>query len=245
MGATPFPLAWAQNLDGLIARADSFSDRGELSQAVATLKQAEKLNSDVPEVQWRLARLYSRQIIDTPDQAAKKRLATESFEYATRAVAGAPNNSEAHVTLAIAYGKMTDFVNTRIKIEYSRLLKREADRSLELNPNNDFGHHVLGRWNFEMAGVNPLLRGVVRLLYGKIPAASREEGIRHLEIAVKLAPDVIPHHAELASVLERVGRKEEALAQWRTVSLLKAVDTQDREYQREAAARLGAGSSEQ
>lgn len=42
----------------------------------------------------------------------------------------------------------------------------DAKKALALEPGNDLAHHLMGRWHYEMAGLNAVVRTLVRLLYG-------------------------------------------------------------------------------
>jgi tetratricopeptide (TPR) repeat protein len=94
---------------------------------------------------------------------------------------------------------------------------------------------ILARWNFEMATLNPLLKGIAELVYGQFPPASTQAAIIHFKKAIELNPTRVIHHAEYAKALEALGDKEQAREEWTKVIELKAVDAQDRFYQRVAA----------
>jgi len=53
---------------------------------------------------------------------------------------------------------MTDFTSNRVKIEYSKFIRDETLKSLELDPTDEFAWHVIGRWHAGIAGLNPLLK---------------------------------------------------------------------------------------
>jgi Flp pilus assembly protein TadD len=69
---------------------------------------------------------------------------------------------------------------------------------------------VLGRWNYEIANLNSVLRVMAEAVYGKMPPASNDEAIRALSRAVELEPGNALFHAELGRAYLAAGRKEEA-----------------------------------
>ena len=95
--------------------------------------------------------------------------AESALDAAKRAVAADPNNAQAHLSLAIVYGRIALNEPPRRKIEMSRLIKQEAETAARLDPKNDYAWHVLGRWNYEIANFNPLLKALAQAIYGKIP----------------------------------------------------------------------------
>jgi tetratricopeptide (TPR) repeat protein len=91
-------------------------------------------------------------------------------------------------------------------------MKSHAERAIELAPTNDLAWHLLGRWHQAMAEVGPMLRGLVKLAYGGLPAASIEESISCLRKAVSLNPNRVAHQIELGRSLALAGKRDDALA---------------------------------
>lgn len=42
----------------------------------------------------------------------------------------------------------------------------DAKTALALEPKNDYAHHLMGRWHYEMASINAVVRTLVRVLFG-------------------------------------------------------------------------------
>lgn len=235
--------AFSQDLDELIKQADQYERNGETDLALGSLRQAEQVSADNPRVEKRLAREYIRKIEDAADPAARKRYGELSLELAQKAARKLPDDPEARVGLAAAYGKMLEMVDDKTKIEYSRRVYAEATRGVALDPNNDFGHLIIARWNFEMASLNPVMKGFAQIVYGRFPTASKEEAVVEFKKAIQLAPERITHHAEYAKVLDALGEKDAAHREWAKVTVLKATDSQDRRYQAAAIERLKSPAS--
>jgi hypothetical protein len=53
-----------------------------------------------------------------------------------------------------------------VQVQLASAALDDAALALRLEPNNDYAHHISGRWHYEMAGLNALARTLVRLLYG-------------------------------------------------------------------------------
>lgn len=231
----------AENPDvaALLLKGDTQVSQGDTRAALATFEQAEKLAPDDAGVLLRISQQASDLIGETKDEAAAQKLAQRSLDTAKRAVALAPDNSKAHLALSIAYGRMTDFVGNKTKLEYSRTIKSEAERAIALNPREDFAYHVLGRWHYGVATLNPMLRMLARVVYGGLPEASIEESARLLKKAAEIAPARLMHHHELARAYAALGQRDLARKEWRTVLTLKADDAEEQKDQREARAELG------
>jgi tetratricopeptide (TPR) repeat protein len=211
-GATlPAHATTAESLirDGLAAEA-----RLDTPRALEAFLAADKLKPGDAFILQKIARHTSDSIVDLPADAVaeKKRRAELALEYSKRAVALNPDNAENVLSLAVCHGTLAVYSDTRTKIKYSRLVKEEAERALAINPDYDWGHHLLGRWHYEVATLGATTRFFVRVIYGGLPDASVEKAIEHLERAVALAPQVSPHHLELGFAYLAADRPADARA---------------------------------
>jgi tetratricopeptide (TPR) repeat protein len=232
------PTGQGQDVSTLIRKADQLDAEEQADAAIDVLKQAEKISPNDPDVFIKLSQDYSDKIDAVRERSEKLHFANLCIEYAKKAVREAPDNSDAHVCLSIAYGKMTDFTDNKTKIEYSKVVKSEAERAIELNPKNDLALFILGRWNFDMATLNPFLKGIAQAFYGQLPPASKEKAIEYFQKAIAAAPRRIMYHGAYAEALESMGRTQEAKAEWLRVKQLKPTDREDRKYLAEAEAKL-------
>ncbi len=117
-------------------------------------------------------------------------------------------------------------------------MKAEADRTLELDPMEDFAYHVLGRWNYAIATLNPILKLMAKFVYGGLPEASLEEAVKDYQKAIELAPQRVIHHHELARVYVALGEMDAARKEWETELTLKPEDNEGENDQKEARANL-------
>ncbi len=191
----------------------------------------------VPEL-LRLSREFSDRVDDAHPESLAQSHAERSLACAQRALAKDPSNAKAHLSVAVGYGKLTDFVSSKQKLEYSKRLHDEVLKSIALDPNDDHAWHLLGRWNSGMANINPVLRTMAGLIYGKLPPASNQEALRCLKKARDLAPQRLMHRSELARIYTTMGQTELALGEWKVVLTLPAVDRGDAKDKTEAKAAL-------
>jgi tetratricopeptide (TPR) repeat protein len=231
-------LAQSQDVSALIKQADTLDSQDRPFEAIQLLKQAEKISPNDPQILIGLSEDYSDAVDASKGQSQKSAYAKLCMDYAKRAVEVAPNNANAHVCLAVAYGKMTDFVDNKTKMQYSEVVKSEAEKAIELSPRNDVALFILARWNFDMATLNPILKAIAETLYGQLPPASKEKAVEYFQRAIAIAPDHIMYRAEYAKALESMGRTQEAKVQWQRVAQLKPAGAEDRSYVAEAMKKL-------
>jgi tetratricopeptide (TPR) repeat protein len=191
--------------DDLLTRASAAEQAMEPRRALELYYDALRTRPENAFILQKIARQYSDLVEEQTGAEEKKRYAQTALDYALRAVALEPENPVNVLSLAVCHGRLAVYSDTRTKVQYSRLIKEEAERSLALDPDYAWAHHVLGRWHYEVAGLGRTARFFVRLFYGGLPDASYAEGIRHLERAVALEPDVPAHRLELGFAHKAAG----------------------------------------
>jgi tetratricopeptide (TPR) repeat protein len=152
------------------------------------------------------------------------RAARTALDYAERAVRLNPRNSDAHLSVAIVLGKMTQFLGNRESIEASKRIKAEAEEAARLDPQSDYAWHLLGRWHQALAGMGTLTRGLAKMIYGEFPPATNEDAVRCFTKAIAINPSRLVHHVELGRTYAQMGHIAEARA-----AIAKGLAMPDRE----------------
>jgi tetratricopeptide (TPR) repeat protein len=226
-------------VDPVLDEARAAEARFEVARALELYLEADRLRPNDPVTLQKIAQQLSDLSLEVATAAEKKAQAAKALEFAKRAVALAPDSPVNVLSLAICYGKKGVFSDTRTKIEYSRLVRMEAERALALDPNYDWAHHVLGRWHLEVAELGAATRFVVRLVYGGLPPASKDQAILHLRRAAELAPERVPHHVELGFAYRAAGRTADARESFERALALPSLELYDEPAKERARAALG------
>jgi predicted Zn-dependent protease len=206
-------LAWVAPLSASeqwIEQGDSLDRQFKSAEALVAYQQAAAGRPDDADLQRKIAKQYVEMVLDAPTRREKTRLANLGYETALQAKKLDPQDPEVRVTVAIAAGRLAFYSDPRRRLELSSLVKTEAGESVRLNPRFALGWHVLGRWHYEIANLNPVLRVLAEAVYGKMPPGSSDEAVRCLERAVSLEPGNALFHAELGRAYLAVGRKGDA-----------------------------------
>jgi tetratricopeptide (TPR) repeat protein len=200
--------------DDLVREGVAAEAKLDSARALECFQQADAMKPGDAFILQKIAKQYSDLVPDQKTDAAKRELATHALDYAQRSFALEPTNAVYALSLAICHGHLALVSDVRTKVEYSRLIKDEAERSLQLDPNYAWAHHLLGRWHYEVAAFGPVPRFFARIFYGGIPPASAEEGVNHLRRATELEPEEMNHWVDLGFAYVATGRKAEARAVW-------------------------------
>ena len=199
----------------LLREAQAAEARLDSARALILYQQTDAAKPNDALILFKIAKQYSDLVPDQATDAGKKEFAQHGLDYAQRSHALEPTNAVYTLSLAICHGHLATVSDVRTKVEYSRLIKDEAERSLQLDPNYAWAHHVLGRWHYEVASLGVTARIFARLLYGGIPPASLEEGVTQLRRATELEPGELNHWIDLGFAYAAAGRKDDARASWK------------------------------
>ena len=196
-----------------IARGDAADEQLKTAESLAAYLEAEKLGGKDADLLRRISREYSLSMVDAKSKDEQRALGEKGLEYSKRAVEAGPDNAMAQVGLAICYGRVAPYLDNKTKIAYSKLVKEHADKTIKLDPSIDYAYHVLGAWNYELAGLNPILRAIAKLIYGALPPATYDDAVKSFKKAIELAPQRVAHHVELGRTYAAMGQKDFARAE--------------------------------
>jgi regulator of microtubule dynamics protein 3 len=165
-------------------------------------------------------------------------LYVQAVRYARRSVASNPAGADGHFALAASLGRESLAKGTNDRINSAAEIRREALRTLALNPKHDGAYHILGRWNAEIMRISGFSRFFAKKFLGAgvFKQASWEQAIYNMEKAVELDSTRIYHHLELAEIYADRKRRVDAKTQLRAVDSLPAREVMDSAYKREGAA---------
>lgn len=222
-------LAHAQTARELVIQGTVLDEQNKNAEALVIFLAADKLQPNDAGILRLIARQYGQLIPEAPSAAKKKQLAFQALDPALRAVQVDPDNAQAHLCLAIIYGRVAEHESARRKVELSRLIKEGAETAARLDPRLDFAWHILGRWNYELANFNPVLKALAQTIYGKFPDASNAKAVEHFQKAIAIAPRRVLHQIELGRTYAALGEKTKARRELQTGLDLPSTEKDDEE----------------
>lgn len=220
-------------LEEALVRVDSLRQAGEWNPARDRLQA---LRSEYPgriEVLWRLVYTYADLGKATEDDEQRARYYEQGLEVAKAGLAADSTSAWAHLSMAVAEGRVALDAGTGERIRRSRAVKRHVDRAIALDSTLDGAFHVRGRWNREVADLGFFKRAIVKTVYGGLPEASFEQAVRDFKTAIELHDEIF-HHLELGKTYLKLDREDAARAEFQTVLDMPLVDPFDPRYKKEA-----------
>ena len=162
------------------------------------------------EANWKAAQAIAnvaKQIQGNADSLKNRRdsLYAVGRVYAERAVRADSMGADGHYALSMVLGRLSRTKSSKERVRYAKIIYDEAMRAIELNPNHDNAHHVLGAWNAEVKRLSGIQRFFAKTLFGGgfMGKANWDDAVKHLQRAVEINPQHVYHRLELAE--DRLG----------------------------------------
>jgi tetratricopeptide (TPR) repeat protein len=197
------------------------------------------------EANWKAARAIAdvaKQIQSNADSLKHRRdsLYSVGRTYAERAIRADSTKADGHYVLAMVLGRLSRTKSSKERVRYAKIIYDEADKAVQINPEHDNAHHVLGAWNAEVKRLSGVQRFFAKALYGGgfMSKANWPDAVSHLERAVAINKQHIYHRLELAEVFVDLGQYSKARDQLHVVATLPIYDVLDPQYKEDAAALL-------
>ena len=216
-------------------------DAHDLRTGLAHFEAALALDATDYAANWRAAIALldqGEQMPDSIESAERDSLYARAEILARRSVAADSNGSEGHFAVAATVGRGSLTMGKKERIRRASVIRDEALRTIELDPDHDGAYHVLGRWNAEIMRLSGLSRFFAQSFLGAgiFRQASWEAAIGNLQRAVELDPARIYHRLELARIYADRKRYQEARDQLGRIESLPDRELLDPVYRERAAA---------
>ncbi|MFQ5707980.1 MAG: hypothetical protein ACE5HO_11050 [bacterium] len=217
----------AQNAVDHLAKGDAYANAFDNDKALAEYMAAYHADSSNCTALWKIAEAH----IDLGEEAQKSIQRQHYYlaeQWARKALAQCPDTANAHFFVAVSSGLIALYEGGKTKVQLSRIVKDEAEKTLALDPNHHGAYHVLGRWNREIANLSWILKLAAKIIYGGVPpGASNEAAVASFKKAIAIKPDWINHHKELGITYMKMKKWELAKQEFERVLKLPIADHQD------------------
>jgi tetratricopeptide (TPR) repeat protein len=216
-------LLFPSSLGGVasIEKGDREFKAMQYMRAAAQYDTALSVSVDSSSVLWRLARAWIC-YADTANPDRKFDLYKHAESFARRAVRADSTSSQAHAWLAAALGNVAMFEGGKTKVSLAHAIKREVDRAITLDGNNDVAWSILGSFHKAIGDVSWIEKQLANVFLGGLPDGGYGESEMAFHRAIALAPGTVRNHFELAQVYISLSRKKEAMDELRLTQTLPA-----------------------
>ncbi|KAF8059979.1 RMDN1 [Scenedesmus sp. PABB004] len=198
-----------------VARGIAAEAQMDLRGALACYTNAVTLAPGDAELLCRLAKQWSDLTYEEGASVEQiQEVNAKAVEYAERAITLAPKSAGGYMASCVSRGRLALLSDNKTKVRLAKEAQEAARTALAMEPGNDLAHHLMGRWHYEMAQINFVVRQLIRLVYGAALAPGRfEDALSEFSAAVSLNPNKLIHRVELGRTHLRLGHRREAYEQ--------------------------------
>lgn len=209
--------------------AHAFDNKGAL-QAYLKAHAADTSNCTAL---WKIAEAYIN-VGEESDKITQRQCYYTAEKWAQQAVAQCPDTANSHFFVAVTSGLLALHEGGKQKVERSKIVKAEAEKTLRLDPAHHGAYHVLGRWHRELANLSWVLKAAAKIIYGGVPpGASNEAAVANFKKAIEISPKWIEHHQQLGLTYVEMQEWELAREQFQQVLELPIRDHLDELHKKE------------
>ena len=235
--------AVGQTFSEHIALGDSAHEVLDPAVALEHYRAAHLTDPQNYEAIWKFARSQldvAKQLIGDSYEESRDSLYGVAVAMAEGAVYLDSMDAEGHAILAAGIGRLSRTKSGKERVRFGQEIYDEAAKAVELNPDHDGAHHVIGAWHAEVKRLSGITRFFAKTFMGGgfMDKASRDSAIAHLTRAATIRPDYLFHHLELAEVLIDLERYAEARERLQIVLDMPVADVADPAHKETAASLL-------
>lgn len=154
---------------------------------------------------------FARALIDAGEDAGGD-AAEDWFSRAVKLAEGMaaryPESAEGHYYLAVAKGRLAQFLGGKEKVAMAREIRESVDRALAIDPDHAEALLTRGIYFYELATLNRALRFFAKVLYGGLPEGDLDMAEADFVASLRLDPGNTNTLHHLALIRYRQGNYE-------------------------------------
>jgi tetratricopeptide (TPR) repeat protein len=220
-----------------MAAGDAAHDVFDHETALKNYKAAFNADAKNCEAAWKVSRALANIGDERTDKAERTDYFNKAEAFAKTAIELCPDSDMAHLSMSIAVGRVALMAGKKEQVQLSQVVKDEAEKAIQLNPNNDTAHHVYARWHRKVATLSGVSKTFAKILYGGLPDASLDKAVEHFQKAIALKPDYNNHYLELGITYEMMNEWVKANDAYKKAMAVEAKGSMEKKYKAEAAER--------
>jgi tetratricopeptide (TPR) repeat protein len=155
--------------------------------------------------------IYTRMALEADGQQTTDNLKTAG-DLGKKAFKLDPKDATANLALAVYYGAEANEADITKKMEFSKLIKKYADRTLQLSPMHPEGNYVMGRWYYGLADLGKVKKMVAQKIVKDTGAQEPtfELALSYFRKSLKAAPDNLSYNYFVGASLYKMDKEDEA-----------------------------------
>ncbi|MBO6584513.1 MAG: tetratricopeptide repeat protein [Gracilimonas sp.] len=211
--ATSIQAQQSAHPDSLLQKAHSYFNQSLEQQALAAYLDVLKADGDNFEALWHTSLIYARVGYRYDSEQEMMENYQKALTYAEKTLELYPDEGYAHFVYAVANGRISDLSDSQTRIKKSHVVKKHAQKAVELLPNYAPAWHLLGLWHSKIANVGSARQFAAGLFSDGLPeGASNQKAVEYMQKAIRLQPEqTLRYKLDLARHYERAGENNKAI----------------------------------
>lgn len=194
-----------------LEEAKAFERQYKTAQAILKYEEVLKIKPQQFSVIVRLIEIYSHGVEEPRDKATIEKELNKANDYLTLAKTIDSTNADYLYIKAVYLGKLIEISPVKEKAQYTKEIKILLDQALTIAPNHLKSIYTLAKWNEEIASLNPAVKTAMKVIFGGMPPASREQAIELHEKARKLNSGFLANNLDLALLYKKTNQPSKAI----------------------------------
>ncbi|MCP9290952.1 tetratricopeptide repeat protein [Gracilimonas sediminicola] len=207
------PAQNTSSIDELLLEAGRRFDNSEESEALNIYLEVLKQETQNLEALWHTSLIYARVGYRYDSEEEMMENYQKALTYAEKTLELYPDEGYAHFVYAVANGRISDLSDSQTRIRKSHVVKKHAQKAVELLPNYAPAWHLLGLWHSKIANVGSARQFAAGLFSDGLPeGASNQKAVEYMQKAIRLQPEqTLRYKLDLARHYERAGENNKAI----------------------------------
>jgi tetratricopeptide (TPR) repeat protein len=191
--------------------AKAFERQYNTAQAILKYEEALKEKTYQIPILVRLIEIYCFGLEESADEETKKEHLNKAKAYLMMAKNIDSTQADFFYIKAVYLGKLIEVSPVREKAQFTKEIKSLLDEGLSKDPSHVKSLYTLAKWNEEVSGLNPAVKAAMKVIFGGLPPASREQALELHQKARKLNPTFLANNYDLAVVLKKSNKPSQAI----------------------------------
>lgn len=203
----------AASKDSLLEEASRLFDLTREEESLDTYLKVLEIDEDNFEALWRTSLLYARIGYRMDNEKEMMENYKTALRYAKKALEKKPDSGYSHFVNAVAHGRISDLSKSKVRIKKSHLVKKHAQKAIELIPEFAPAWHVYALWHSKVANVGSAQKMAAGVFSKGIPkGASNEKAEEYTVKAMEMDPkNELRYKLDLARHFRRAGQTQKAI----------------------------------
>lgn len=195
----------------LLEEAKALERQYNTAQAIIKYEEALIENPNQFSILIRLIEIYCFGLEETKDEEARIDQLNKAKELLNKAKQIDSTQADYLYINAVLLGQLIEVSSVKEKALYTKEIKLLLDEALSKDPNHVKSLYTLAKWNEEVSGLNPAVRAAMKVIFGGLPPASRDNAIELHQKARKLSPGFLANNYDLALLLKKTNKPSQAI----------------------------------